>query len=376
MHNYSDFEEGKRAYYEKMLGLLGSLSRLFSENNAPYFDSRIAENLYCLAFGAENKGRDDSSFDAVYNKTGIGIKTFIGNSAQKIAEFNKDLLSFSGLPTKEKVIKIAELRNKRIDFTKRAYGLEDAKYHCIRREDGKILIYEYPMDLIDINNITEIRDNGKSLKFSDGKNKYNFNISKSVLMKHFSKENPCSEIDVKILDDPFEVLAEIFEESREDILDEEEKESYEYVILPLYSIKNGNKIVPLKSGLNQWNAGGRNRNEDEVYIKIPMWIHRKFPDFFPSRKAKFELKLPDEEIISAKVCQQDNKALMSDPNKVLGSWILRKVLQLERGKLLEYKTLQEIGIDSVIVHKISDEKFQIDFRGEGEFEKFEEENKN
>jgi len=32
-----------------------------------------------------------------------------------------------------------------------------------------------------------------------------------------------------------------------------------------------------KSGLNQWNARGRDRNPNEVYIPIPAEIHKNFP---------------------------------------------------------------------------------------------------
>jgi len=84
MHKYQNFGKGNKKYYEKMLGIVGSLSRLFSESDTPYLDSRVAENLYCKSFNAENKGRDDSSVDAVYEKTGIGIKTFMGSTSLKI----------------------------------------------------------------------------------------------------------------------------------------------------------------------------------------------------------------------------------------------------------------------------------------------------
>jgi hypothetical protein len=37
-----------------------------------------------------------------------------------------------------------------------------------------------------------------------------------------------------------------------------------------------------KSGLNQWNAGGRTRNKREVCIPIPNAINNNFPNFFQS----------------------------------------------------------------------------------------------
>ena len=52
---------------------------------------------------------------------------------------------------------------------------------------------------------------------------------------------------------------------------------------------------------------------------------------------------------------------MSNPNKALGLWLLREVLQLKEGELLKYDRLKELGIDSVILYKHSDEEYSIDF---------------
>ena len=56
---YLDYSKQKRDYYENMLKIIGSLSRLFSESYIPYLDSRVAENLFCKAFEAQNKSRED-----------------------------------------------------------------------------------------------------------------------------------------------------------------------------------------------------------------------------------------------------------------------------------------------------------------------------
>jgi hypothetical protein len=374
MYKYTDFPNEKREYYENMLKIVGSLSRLFSENDIPYLDSRVAENIYCKSFNANNKSRDDSSIDAVYKKVGIGIKTFAGNGAQKVAEFNKDVLIFSNLPALQKAKKISELRNKRIQATKVIYGIDEAHYHCIRREKGKMILCESNMDLIDISRLEIASDNtAKSIKFNDGINSYIFNISKSVLLKQFPKNDIVSEIEIEILEDPFNILDKALSIHKKELL-KAMGEEHQFVILPLYSVVKDKKVVPKRSGLNQWNASGRKRGKDELYIPIPAWVHSKFPNFFPDRETKFKLKLPNGNIISAKVCQDNDKALMSDPNEALGKWVLRDILQLRTDKLVTYKMLQEIGIDSVIVKKTGVEEYSIDFREEGEFEKFKEEN--
>ena len=362
--------------YKKLLQMTGSISNLSLESTVPYLYYRVAENAFCRAFQADNLSRSDCSADARKNKSGIGLKTFHeknGKSMQKIAEFNKDILTFNSLLPLEKAKRIAELRNKRIEFTKRTYAVDYMKYHCIIREKGKMLICEEPMELINLENLKLSKSTPKSLSFKDGKNEYNFNVSKSVLLKKF-KRTSVAEVKVEILENPFDLLDKTLTKQKKEVL-RTMKIKYQYIVLPLYALEKKVKAVPERSGLNQWNARGRARDKDEVYIKVPTWIHQNFPGFFPRRDTEFELELPNGEYLSTKICQDGDKALMSNPNKALGKWILRDVLALKKGKLLTYKMLQEMGIDSVIIKKTGKLKYEIDFREEGEFEKFEE-NKN
>src|SRR3989338_4976660 len=175
-------------YYQEMLKTIGSLSRLFSESAEPYVEYRIAENLFCKSFEAKNLSRTDCSADASKGGLGIGIKTFLeknGATMQKIAEFNSEHNLFNGLNTEQKIIKLSELRNKRIEATKQIFGLGNLIYHCITRKKSAILIYETPMDSVDTERISGIEDRGNIVSFSDGINDYSFNIAKSTLYKRF-----------------------------------------------------------------------------------------------------------------------------------------------------------------------------------------------
>ncbi|HDR1202000.1 TPA: hypothetical protein QB270_002182, partial [Pasteurella multocida] len=150
------------------------------------------------------------------------------------------------------------------------------------------------------------------ISFCDGTNNYSFNKSKSTLYQRF-EISPIHQIDIKIADDPFSLLEEMYlnfkgnEDKSNKILD--------YVILPLYSIKDGKKVVHEKSGLNQWNAGGRPRDPNEIYIPVPATIHRIKPLFFPPKDSSFTLTLPAGRALLVKICQQNSKALMSCPNQ-------------------------------------------------------------
>jgi len=318
----------------------------------------------------------DVSVDASLNSIGIGIKTFVngnGKSLQKIAEFNKDNIQFRGLNTQELINKIVDLRNERIETTRRIYGLKNMIYHCIVRDEGKISTFECDMNLIDKKSIKTINSNKNTISFKDSFNEYSFNITKSTLYKRFVTKNIIFEVDVKILEDPFEVLEEKFLKVKNVYYKKIIKEE-PFVILPLYSISKDEKIVYEKSGLNQWNAEGRKRDINEIYIPIPAWIHKRFPAFFLPRDTPFNLILPDGIMLEAKVCQDSSKALMSKHNADLGKWLLRKVLNLKEKELLTYEKLQKIGLDSVIIKRIDKKTYSIDFRPSGAYEEFIEEN--
>lgn len=347
--------------YKELLEKICALSNLFSESEVPYLYYRVHENIFSKAFNAENLSREDCAFDAKLKNIGIGLKTFVnskGKSFQKVAEFNKDLLKFKDLPAEEQALKISELRNLRIEFAKQSHSIENCIYHCIARDKDKLLIFEENMDLIDLENLEITGYSEKSLKFKDSKNEYNFNFGKSTLFKKFKTQN-YEAVPINILEEPFELLRSlnIFEETE-----------YEYVILPLYSTKNG-KVAP-KSGLNQWNAGGRGRNVNECYIPIPAKVNKKHPDFFPGRDVPFNLLLPNKKELSAKVCQENDKSLMSNPNSALGEWLLRELLHLKEGELATLEYLHKIGIDSVEIQKIEEGKYKLNFMPTGSYEKF------
>ncbi len=358
-----------------MLKIVGSLSGLFSESDEPYVAYRMAENLFCKAFGAKNLSRTDCSADASKDGLGIGIKTFLeknGATMQKVAEFNSEHDLFRNLDLVKKVEKICDLRNKRLDTTRRIFSMQDMIYHCVTRKKASIMVYELPMENVDVKRIKSIKASGNTIYFEDRKNEYSFNITKSTLYKRFNTQSVIFDIPVTILQDPFDALQGMYKEMAKEISFAPIRDQA-HVSLPLYSIKSGRKIVPEKSGLNQWNASGRSRDANEAYVPIPAWIHSEYKGFFPDRDKPFSLILPDGNKMSAKVCQDNSKALMSNPNSALGQWLLRKVLNLEERELLTYEKLEEIGLDSVVIYKAKSGEYDIDFTKVGSYEIFKKE---
>ncbi|HHU19176.1 MAG TPA: restriction endonuclease, partial [Bacilli bacterium] len=275
MGNYfwHDQPNSRQDDYIEMLKIIGSLSKLFSDSSDPYLYYRAHENLFCQVFNAKNLARGDVSFDAIADKIGIGLKTFLhgnGRTFQKVAEFNSDSDLIRALqPRLEDVVyKVAELRNRRIRLTEDITNINQNIYHVVTREKGKMNITETAMDYIDISSIQLDKKQSKNtIKFKDKYNEYSFSLSKNTLLKRFdtTKSEIITQFEVEILDDPFNFLKSHHVLSQTAI--QSNLEDDDFIILPLYSPSTKN--VEQKSGLNQWNAGGRARNINEVYIPIP-----------------------------------------------------------------------------------------------------------
>jgi hypothetical protein len=363
MKSFVEIDRSIDGNYLKLLAAVSKLSNLFSENSIPYLNYRVAENIFCRSFNAKNLSRSDIAFDANYNSQGIGIKTFISQSnysSEKVAEFNsiaKDLSKFEG---KDLAIKLAENRNARIEMANRLYDLESSIYHIIARRSNELLLFETDYEKIDIEKISSIKASKASLQFEDGKNQYSYNFSKSTLFRKFFIPSNAFSLPIEIIEDPFEIILELLKSKELKKSKPKLIRGENYVILPLYGKKDKEKFVFEKSGLNQWNAEGRKRDYGEVYIPIPIEIHKKFPNFFPNKDKVFNLSIPSGDVFKAKVCQENSKALMTNPNNSLADWLLRKVFQVEEGQLVTIGKMNELGFDSVIIFKENENTFSID----------------
>lgn len=361
--------------YLSLLSAICKLSGLFSDSSIPFINYRVAENIFCKSFSAENLSRSDTAFDAKINNLGIGLKTFIcprGHKIEKIAEFNALSNELRQLSEKALAIRVANYRNDRINLAKRLYGIDESIYHIVARQEKKLVLFETDYDVIDINAICDVKTTQSALTFSDNKNFYSFNFSKSTLYRKFFITDNARYFDVEIIEDPYALLLDIF--SQNEFLTEKDAEmaGVDYVVLPLYSTRIGKYYgdVPQRSGLNQWNAGGRTRDLGEVYIPVPRAIHSLCPNFFPSRDSFFELRVPTGEIFNASLCQEASKALMTNPNKALSDWLLRDIFQLNKGELLTKSHMDILGFDSVIIYKKSPSRYHIDIMKTGSYEKF------
>lgn len=347
--------------YLEMLSLFGKLSNLFADSSIPYIHYRITENLFCKYCNAENLSRTDTAYDARIGDVGIGIKTFqliSDSSIEKIAEFNALSSELSKYKGKDLAYKLAEIRNERMYVADNLYEIKKRLYHIIGRRNKSLCIFDASYPFIDASNITDVRISKAGLRFNDGKDEYTFNRSKSVLMKKFIMPENNITLPIEIIKDPYSLLEQLLNSYQAESQYKAPILGKDYVILPLYSTRTHE--VPLRSGLNQWNAAGRKRDYNEAYIPVPATIHNNFPDFFPPRNVKFSIVLPNGTTLKAKICQDGGKALMTDPNKDLGDWLLRKVLRLKDGTLLTMQKLNEMGFDSVRITRLQDLNYSIE----------------
>lgn len=236
------------------------------------------------------------------------------------------------------------------------------------------------MEHIDLDSITHVSRTGNTIYFTDGKNKYRFMESKSTILMDFDLSDPLDSASVKIIDDAMTSIVELYESKFGKMIFEndneyDEVEFSEYlpiniyledsVILPLFSYKKVDnkkiRFVPEKSGLNQWNASGRARDPREIYIPIPKYIHKSHPGFFPPRTESFILEIPGGKKLNVKLCQSEDKALMSNPNKALGEWLLNRVFEQPMNKLITYEDMERIRVNAVRVSKLKNGQYYINF---------------
>ena len=406
--------------YQELLQSAAAMTLLFSDGPQAYIHYRFVEKLFVLATKGKDISRSDKVFDAIVGNPqniGVGVKSFMipGNAQsklEKVQEFTRFSGSgaFDNLEKAEIAFKAAEYRNNTVLADSQEYGIDinNSIYHCLVRSGGAGVIHEEPYPLINLSNIHPIDaqgrlldnfpDGNRGIRFTDGTNVYSYSKSKSVLMKKFDLTLYKTLPPIPLTIDPDiwkKISSPIVEKSLSEALTVSETKSspaeeteklipgVDFVILPLYSTRGATKTVEAASGINQWNAGGRQRKYGEAYIPIPALVHRIAPGFFPEKDKQFELALPNsKDPVNAKVCQQGSKALMSNPNDRLCRWLYKVIdskfsdYDFDRPPTREpftYSDLQKVGRDSVIVIKdrtSSDLKYEIRFAELGSYEEF------
>ncbi len=344
----------QEAAYRSLLTKAGSLSGLFSESDIPYLHYRAAEKIYCRVTQAENLARADIAYDARIGPLGIGLKTFIctgDDKLEKIAEFNRlssQLIKLEGIDLARR---LAELRNRRIELADQAYGIERAVYHIVSRRPDEFIIFEVPYVKIDIDSLTDIQKTRSGMTFRDKHSEYSFTRSKSTLYKRFTIPAETLVIPIAIAENPFDLIRD----------PDEGKAAPKthwpspFVILPLYTLEGGEKLVPRGGPLHQAAAG----------LPVPAKVNLLAPGFFPDRGDPFALVLPNGAAVDAWV---EGGVLRSEPEHALSDW-LRRGLANSSGPIT-YEDLEGCGTDSVRIEWRGDNRYAVSFAPLDAYEEF------
>lgn len=418
------YDKSQRENYKSYLKMYSALSAMFnqksSETGAPYLDSKFQETIYARSFESEEVDIGNTPHDIRSTfgneKIGIGIKTWLSSktSYQKVMQLKRykdDINPYIASKTLDDLAYvIAKIKNDRLITDYKRLGLkEDSNiYHYVTRDKGLLQLSETSYPLINMDKLKPKKFAKSSFTFTDGQKEYRYTFGDSQIWMRFGQDESethlLEQININILKDPFAFLRSAFNnyEKNQGIYVPSDQLKKDYLYLPLYSYSK--KTVPKRSGLNAWNGNPKSkgsttiRPEGEAYIPIPKELWNKYP-FWVNPKVdmrkyneykqktgqksyRINLHMPDGKIFHALFAQEGFKGLQTDPQSILGKWILN-VLGITAPKRERYdkpsknivtmKLLQQIGYDSVKLWHEDQSDFHevwIDFAEYGSFERF------
>lgn len=418
------YDKDQRNSYEEYLKMYGSLSALFnqkaSRTGAPYLDSKFQETIYARCFESEDVDIGNTPHDIRTEfgdeKIGIGIKTWLNSrpSFQKVMQLKSlrdELDPFINSGDAEGLAhKLSVIKNQRLITDYKRLGLHETTnvYHYVTRDRGRMLVSETSYPLINMSKLKPGKMTGSSLLFDDGYKHYKFTYSDHEIWMYFGTDEPdttsLSELPIDILKDPFRFLRDAFQNYHKhgDLYVPNDTKPIDYLYLPLYSYQR--KDVLPSSGLNAWNGSPKTkgsttcRPEGEAYIPIPKALWNKCPFWvdptvdmrnYNEYKQKtgrssypINLHMPDGQVFQALFTQSGFKGLQTDPQNILGKWILnvlgikhpvREKYDEPATDIVTMKLLQQVGYDSVKLWHKDPNNFTdvwIDFAEYGSFERF------
>ncbi|MBM7616724.1 hypothetical protein JOC36_000257 [Weissella uvarum] len=349
------------------------------------------------------------------DRVGIGIKTWLSSapSFQKVMQLKSYKDEIAPYIDKDKQLdlayKISNIKNDKLDADYKRLGLNEKNniYHYVTRDEGVLKLYETSYPKVDLDNLKPEKYTKSSFTFNDGVKQYKYTFGDSQIWMYFSPNLDDTKlletIPVNMLKDPFVFMDEAFGTNTETSVSfttgEESKRDYLY--LPLYSYRD--KTVHASSGLNAFNALPKNKGSEkprpagEAYIPIPFEVWKKEPHWvdpnidmsdYASYKSggnssyAINLHMPDGQVFEAIFAQQGFKSLQTNPQSILGMWILnalginnpqREIYNEPAQEIVTMDLLEKMGFDSVkLWHEDPNnlKEVWIDFAQYGSFERF------
>ncbi len=310
---WSNLKDEDKKTYRKLITNFASLSEAFSQKNeskeggedivAPIVNSKFQETVFQRAFGAIGEDIANTSYDASLllddkHKYLVGIKSFgITSGDQKIAQFKKnsqfdnwgrilneiqknaqmvnskeEANEINEYLYKELAIKIARLRNARIESSKEQIkgfkgtdNTVEAVYHVLmpskKGQKPQIHVGETDYKPIDIDNLEIIgattKNNPTNFKFTDNNHEYKYTSADSQLYMAFNNRDIVVESwDVNYINDPFDLFEKLNEQVSQGVLEKKYKDE-EILKTISWVIYDENGNVPTNSGFNAFNGGSK-----------------------------------------------------------------------------------------------------------------------
>lgn len=148
-------------------------------------------------------------------------------------------------------------------------------------------------------------------------------------------------------------------------------------LVPFIQANDPEKIFEIPVVLSGQKSG---RPAYEVYLPVPRELHKKVNGWFGTdtlsgdgTSVQFTLHFPDGQEIPGRLTQQGYKSFQTNPQQALGEWLIKNVLNVEKGTVLTKALLDERGVDCVrLWHDDPEdtENIWIDFATSGTFERF------
>lgn len=138
-------------------------------------------------------------------------------------------------------------------------------------------------------------------------------------------------------------------------------QTVEQVNVPLYSVKQGEKYVPERSGLNWGQRPEAKREPNQAYIQLRPSVYKS--DFFPIRPQHFTVITDDNCTLICTRAQKstEGQAVHTPQNNSLLGEYFRRRLKVASGAKVVMADLEKYGRDEVTFYKIDDEHFYMDF---------------
>jgi hypothetical protein len=205
----------KRHEYKTRLKIAQSLLKYLPDVDKPNYGYMVVRNLFWNTLSDEELDRFDTLIDGIWedtlhNRMGVNINAFEYAPQIKVADFKATDTYVIELPIEQRILRILNLRNKRLKHLQKKFNLTNFIYHCIARNQNDFEIYEFPLQYIDIAKLEFTQQTPDIINFKHENNEYSFDNYRDTLYAYLKCEEPLYRFDLTVHHNPLAPLEELF----------------------------------------------------------------------------------------------------------------------------------------------------------------------